>query len=172
MIESPLETLSAEEEAAFEREARLEREAIRTDGKGGALYSFPQTQEDPHEIETAVSFIRSDALPVKAINWIWHGYLALGKLHVLCGRPGCGKTSIAVSFAAAVTCGAGWPDNSWSESGDVVIWSGEDDPADTLIPKLIKSGAELSRVHFVDKTKDIDGTRAFDPSTDMDALRR
>ena len=122
--------------------------------------------------EVTVATVQATDLTIKAIDWLWAGYLALRKLHILCGRPGCAKTTIALKLSASVTIGDGWPDGSTSEPGNVVIWSGEDDPADTLIPRLILSGAETDRVYFVRGTTDIDGSREFDPSTDMEPLRR
>ena len=54
--------------------------------------------------------------------------------------------------------------------GNVLIWSGEDDVADSLIPRLIACGADVSLVHFVSGTTDERGKRAFDPAKDMRAL--
>jgi len=53
----------------------------------------------------------------------------------------------------------------------VLIWSGEDDPRDTLVPRLIACGADLSRIHFVGSVTEEDGIRAFDPARDADLLR-
>ena len=55
--------------------------------------------------------------------------------------------------------------------GSVLIWSGEDDPRDTLVPRLIACGADLSRIHFVGSVTEEDGIRAFDPARDADLLR-
>jgi hypothetical protein len=123
-------------------------------------------------VEATVTTVQATDLTVKSIDWLWIGYLALRKLHILCGRPGCAKTTIALKLSASVTIGEGWPDGSESEPGNVVIWSGEDDPADTLIPRLVLSSAEIDRVYFVHGTTDIDGSREFDPSTDIEPLRR
>jgi putative DNA primase/helicase len=53
-----------------------------------------------------------------------------------------------------------------------VIWSGEDDPADTLIPRLVLSGADLSRVYFIADIREGNERRSFDPARDMEPLRR
>jgi putative DNA primase/helicase len=92
-------------------------------------------------------------------------------MHVLAGAPGTGKTTIALALAATVTTGGRWPDGSRCDVGDVLIWSGEDSPADTLAPRLIASGANMSRVHFVGPTvESIGERRPFDPATDFPAL--
>jgi putative DNA primase/helicase len=119
-----------------------------------------------------VQLLCADQIKVEPIRWLWKGWLARGKLHVLAGAPGTGKTTIAMGMAATVSCGGRWPDGGRTVLGDVVIWTGEDDPADTLVPRLIACGAGLSRVHFVVAVRD-DGceSRAFNPATDMSALQ-
>ncbi|MGY6517382.1 MAG: AAA family ATPase [Lysobacteraceae bacterium] len=118
----------------------------------------------------AVRLIRADSITLKPIRWLWPGWLACGKLHVLAGAPGTGKTTIALALAAYLTTGRQWPDGSRCEPGAVLVWSGEDDPADTLAPRLAAAGADLSRVHFVGSVTGEDGPRPFDPSRDLMAL--
>ena len=76
-----------------------------------------------------------------------------------------------MKIAATVSNGARWPDNSKSPRGEVLIWSGEDDSKDTLIPRLALAGADLEHVHFISTVTDSDGRRSFDPARDMAALR-
>ena len=111
------------------------------------------------------------AIKAVAIRWLWQGWLAAGKFIVLGGSPGTGKTTLAVLMAAILTQGGRWPDGSYSPVGNVVIWSGEDDPADTLVPRLTASGADMNRVFFVTGVEDQGEDRAFDPAKDMPALR-
>lgn len=119
-----------------------------------------------------VSLIRACEVIPEPISWLWHGWLAAGKMHVFGGAPGTGKTTISMGLAATVTTGGRWPDGSRSIAGNVVIWSGEDDPADTLIPRLALSGADLSRVYFIADIRDGNERRSFDPARDMEPLRR
>jgi putative DNA primase/helicase len=105
------------------------------------------------------------------ITWLWSGWLAAGKIHILAGAPGSGKTTISMRFAATVTKGGYWPDGTKSKTGSVVIWSGEDDPDDTLIPRLALSGADLSRVFFISGIKEGNKNRSFDPANDLEALK-
>lgn len=110
-------------------------------------------------------------LTPEPVRWLWLGWLALGKLHILAGAPGQGKTTIALSFAATVTIGGKWPDGTRAPKGNVLIWSGEDDPADTLLPRLLASGADRSRVFFVSGTR-VDGkVEPFDPAQDLAGLQ-
>jgi putative DNA primase/helicase len=124
------------------------------------------------EYASTVELLRGSDVKPEAVTWLWPGWLAAGKMHVLGGAPGTGKTTISMALAATVTTGGRWPDGSRSPVGNVVIWSGEDDPADTLVPRLALSGADLSRVYFIADVFDGDGRRSFDPARDMEPLRR
>lgn len=69
---------------------------------------------------------------------------------MLAGRPGVSKTGLACELAATITRGRHWPDGAGrAPVGDVVFMSAEDDPADTLVPRLQVAGADLDRVHFL-----------------------
>ena len=117
-----------------------------------------------------VTLTRADTIGPQAVSWLWPGWLARGKLHILAGAPGTGKTTAALAMAATVTIGGRWPDGTWAAPGAVAIWSGEDDPADTLVPRLLAAGADPARVHIVAGVTDARGRRPFDPATDMPAL--
>jgi len=105
-------------------------------------------------------------LTAAPIDWLWVHWLARGKLAILAGPPGQGKTTIAIDMIATLTSGRCWPDGTRCEPGNALMWSGEDDPTDTLLPRLMAAGADLSRVHFVSGTR-IDGELLpFDPARD------
>jgi hypothetical protein len=90
-------------------------------------------------------------IEAKPVRWLWPGRIARGKLTILAGNPGLGKSQITASIAAIVTTGACWPsDRERCTPGDVLFLSAEDDPADTLRPRLEAVGADLRRVHVID----------------------
>jgi hypothetical protein len=121
----------------------------------------------PELVVDGVVLLNGADLTPQPVSWLWRDWLALGKLHILAGAPGQGKTTIAIAMAATVTSGGRWPDGSRCERGHALIWSGEDDPADTLLPRLIAAGADKSRVHFVSGTRTEGELQPFDPATDM-----
>lgn len=117
-----------------------------------------------------VTIIDGDAIRPEPIRWLWESWLARGKLHIMAGAPGCGKTTIELTFAAVVAAGGRWPDGTPCSPGHVLIWSGEDDPGDTLLPRLLAAGGDPRCVHFVGDVIDPEGPRPFDPATDVPAL--
>lgn len=118
----------------------------------------------------AVNIISAASIHPEAIDWLWGGWLAAGKVHILAGMPGTGKTTIALKMAATITAGGQWPDGTPAPQGDVLMWSGEDGLQDSLVPRLAASGADLTRVHFVGDVGVGKEARPFDPATDMPML--
>ena len=118
-----------------------------------------------------VALLRADTVEPEEIEWLWPGWIAIGKFHLLAGRAETGKTTLALEFAAKITKGLPFPDGTAAPQGSVMIWSGEDSPADTLLPRFIACGGDRSRLHFVSGIRAEDGkTRPFDPAQDVEAL--
>jgi putative DNA primase/helicase len=105
-----------------------------------------------------------------APNWLWPGWLCSGKLHLIAGESGGGKTTVATKLAAIVSTGSTFPDGTPSSAGDVMIWSGEDSVEDTLVPRLAAAGADLDRCMFPDAVGVGDKQRPFDPLLDVPLL--
>lgn len=117
-----------------------------------------------------VDLHRASDIQPAPIRWLWPGWLARGKLHILAGAPGVAKTTIAMHLAACITTGDPLPGGFRPTLGNVLIWSGEDDPADTLVPRLLAAGADLDRTFFVGDAREGADVRSFDPATDIPAL--
>ena len=90
----------------------------------------------------------SDVKP-QEIDWLWKGRIPVGRLTLLSGVPGLGKSFLTVDMAARISVGRAWPDGSPCKLGSVVLVSCEDDPADTIRPRLDACGADTGRVHVL-----------------------
>ena len=95
----------------------------------------------------------------ETITWLWAGRFPAGKLSMIYGAPGLGKSLLSTDMAATISRGMPWPDGAPCEQGDVLILSGEDEADDTIIPRLIAANADLGRVHIMD------GMLGRDPKT-------
>jgi hypothetical protein len=95
-----------------------------------------------------VGLIRVADVDRQHVSWLWHGRIPYGKLTVLDGDPGLGKSTITLDIAARFTTGSPMPDGSrLDHRGSVVLLSAEDGIGDTIRPRLEAAGADLERVH-------------------------
>jgi len=104
--------------------------------------------------------------------WLWPGRIPLGKLTLLIGDPGLGKSLVTIDIGSRVTRGSVFPDGAPCESGSVIILSAEDDAADTIRPRLEAASADISRVHVLEavRVQLSDGSlteKAFSLETDV-----
>jgi hypothetical protein len=94
--------------------------------------------------------IRLNTVAPKPITWLWRGRIAIGKLTMLSGDPGLGKSLLTIDLSARVSMGARWPDSSdYTPLGGVVMLSAEDDAADTIRPRLDAAGADCLRISLL-----------------------
>lgn len=85
----------------------------------------------------------------RPVEWLDDGNIALGKLTLIAGDPGLGKSFLTLDLAARLSRGA-LPDAGRGRPGSAMILSAEDDPNDTIRPRLEAMGAHLARVHIVE----------------------
>jgi putative DNA primase/helicase len=143
------------------------------DAQAACMYQPPLREPtDSHldAVQDGVVLVCGGTLKPQPIDWIWSYWLAMGKLHILAGAPGQGKTTIALALAATLTVGGRWPDGTRCEVGNVLIWSGEDDPADTLLPRMMAMGADINRIFFVTGARVNGELTTFDPARDLRQL--
>lgn len=120
-----------------------------------------------------VNAVKASSIKPLPIRWLWPGWLAQGKLHILAGAGGTGKTTLLLGLIATITTAGRWPDGEvCREAGNALIWSSEDDPSDTLVPRLIAAGADMGRVYIIQGRTNAGGeTDPFDPGNDIGLLR-
>ena len=120
----------------------------------------PQKQGGQDQTRTA-SRLRIDPMDKvesQSVTWLWGNRLAIGKLTLLAGDPGIGKSQIATDIIARLTTGTKWPDGGMTPEGSVIMLSAEDSASDTIRPRLEAAGADLKRVHILRAAVAEDGT--------------
>lgn len=90
-----------------------------------------------------------DRVRARAVRWLWARLVPLGKVTVVAGAPGLGKSLLLVWLAARVSRGEA-PGSLAGEPAAVLLASAEDDPEDTIKPRALAAGADLSRVSLID----------------------
>jgi putative DNA primase/helicase len=136
--------------------------------------SSASVQYDKSQAGSGLDVIRvSDVTPV-AIEYLWPNRLARGKAHGLAGEGGQGKSTILADFTVRATTGDRWPDGAAGlPAGDVIWLSAEDDVADTLAPRLIAAGADVSRVFVIRSVRDEENRqRGFSLQADLHRLEQ
>src|SRR5687767_8209686 len=97
-----------------------------------------------------VSVKCADITPA-SVSWLWKPYLARGKLAVLDGDPGTGKSFVTIDLAARITTGVPMPGApaARSEPGSVLLLNAEDDARDTIRPRVAAAGGDPDRVRVL-----------------------
>jgi AAA domain len=110
------------------------------------------------------------------VSWLWPGKIAKGKLSLLAGEPGLGKSQAALSIAAAVSAGSVLPTGERTPKGSVIVLSSEDTPEDTMVPRLKAVGAELDKIHILSMVREtkagFESHRSFNLQADLPVLER
>jgi len=108
-------------------------------------------QESPTKPKKIVSanFVRTSEIQPKPVEWLWPERIARGKITLVCGNPGLGKSFLTCDIAARVSKGKAWPDGAEGCSGSVLMLSAEDDPADTIVPRLISADADRTKIEIL-----------------------
>ncbi len=115
---------------------------------------------------------RVSDVEAQPIQWLWRQRIALGKVTLISGDPGLGKSQLTAFLAAKVSTGGVWPNSDGaSPSGTVIMLSCEDDVADTIRPRLEAVGADLKRVHVIEAVRTGEGhSRGFSITADLEKL--
>ncbi|HXH51351.1 MAG TPA: AAA family ATPase [Terriglobia bacterium] len=118
---------------------------------------------------------RFSTIEPEPLHWLWPGRIPAGKPTLLAGDPGLGKSLSTVDIAARVSTGTRFPDGAECEQGNVIFLSAEDDPGDTIRPRLDAAGADVSRIHLIEAVRNFtpDGRSVedqFNLERDMGAL--
>ena len=141
------------------------------------LFQISETGTNNTEVisgENSLRIIKASDVEIRPIKWLWSGVMALGKLIILSGEPGLGKSQVSLFVASIVSKGGYWPvTNEKTESGNVLILSAEDGAQDTIIPRLEALGANLDNIHIICAVPIENGKeRSFDLTLDVEKLQK
>lgn len=161
----------------------------------GDIYDWLESRDavEPEALRGIVECFADDAVPLDhdeivggpvltcladvepaEVRWLWLRRVALGRITLLVGMPGEGKSFLTMYMASRVTTGSPWPDESDCPRGSVIFISAEDDPADTIRPRLDVHHADVRRVHLLAMVRkpDKDGEQkeVMFTLSDVDAL--
>jgi putative DNA primase/helicase len=120
--------------------------------------------------KAAAEYERCADTKMSKVDWLWSDHLARGKLTMLCGDSTLGKSQIAIGLTAALTKTGEWPDGDTAPSGSVIILSAEDAINDTVVPRLVAAGADLSRVYCLKCVRVEGKTQSFNIQTNMNLI--
>ena len=131
-------------------EVQTRRQEI-TDGKylREAVYGL----REPLPQEETIEIIRMSEVDTQAVEWLWKPYIPFGKVTIVQGNPGEGKTTFALRLAAACTTGGTLPGMKPLPPFQVIYQTAEDGLGDTVKPRLIEAEADLDRVLVIDEAK-------------------
>lgn len=104
---------------------------------------------------TELNIINMADVEAVAVKWLWKPYIPLGKITIIQGDPGEGKTTLALSIAAVLTQGEKLPNEAESQAPmNVIYQTAEDGLADTIKPRLEAVNADCTRVLVIDESKE------------------
>lgn len=125
------------------------------DAKNGIGAACPEKESSAAVNSVDPVLIRlADVQPVP-LEWLWKGRIPRGKLTILDGDPGTGKSMLSLDLAARVTKGSPMPDGSPGVLGGVVLMAGEDDPADTIRPRFDAAGGDPAQVVILQGLREV-----------------
>lgn len=112
--------------------------------------------------ELDFKIIKASEITPKPIEWLWKDKIAKGKVSLIAGNPGLGKSQVCLNLASIVSKGACFPaSNEKVKEGKVIIFSAEDDYSDTIIPRIISNGGKIENINFIESIikKDKEGNK-------------
>lgn len=124
------------------------------------------------------SVARLDSVGGTEVRWLWHRHIPLGKLTIIAGQPGVGKSTVAAHFAAIVSSGGNWPETpsqpdphdiafqpgyflrrpASQPPSNVLLFASEDNVADTIAPRLQALEADRSKIYVSTQQTPLDET--------------
>lgn len=101
-----------------------------------------------------LKIISMDEVPVEEVEWLWYPYIPFGKLTIIHGDGGEGKTTLILQLAALLSRGEKLPcDSTEREPIKVIYQTAEDGLGDTIKPRLLAGNADCSQIKVIDESE-------------------
>jgi len=148
---------------------------------GGSLEQLERLAKSIQPFKPAAQAIPEEPAPVivrladvtpEAVEWIWRGRLAKGKMTVLIGDPGIGKSSVTMDVASRITRGASWPDGGPAPIGNVLLLTAEEGLADTVRPKIDVYNGDPGRIFALQGIRQGETETSFSLDGDIHQLEK
>jgi hypothetical protein len=102
----------------------------------------------PEPNDLVPGLVPASRLVARPIDWLWPGWLPLGKLAILDGDSGLGKSLLTLDLCARLSTGRPFPDDRpGPQAAAAIVLNGEDDAEDTILPRLRATGADVNKVY-------------------------
>lgn len=118
---------------------------------------LPAFFEKGEKTKMKLELIKASDVEIKEVEWLWYPYIPYGKVTVLQGDSGDGKSTFVLNLAAMLSRGEPMPftDGSGQEPVNIIYQSSEDDADDTIVPRFVKAGGDPNRLIFISEKEKI-----------------
>ena len=101
-----------------------------------------------------LKLISASSVEPKEITWLWYPFIPIGKVTIIQGDPGDGKSTFMLTLAALMTKGEPFPfsGSDYTEPKNVIYQTSEDDADDTVVPRFLKAGGNPDYLTFIDES--------------------
>lgn len=102
-----------------------------------------------------VKLISANSIEPKEVKWLWYPFIPIGKVTIIQGDPGDGKSTFMLKLAAMMSRGEPFPftNEEWMEPRHVIYQTTEDDADDTVVPRFLKAGGDPRYLTFIDESE-------------------
>jgi hypothetical protein len=130
---------------------RREEESKAAAPKKGEFLFHTTDSDDTVGEKVSIVGIRMSDIVTEKLEWLWQDRIPSGNITLFGGQPGCGKSVVLLDIIARATTGREWPDGKPNTLGprDVLLLASEDGEADTIKPRLIAAGADMTKIVMV-----------------------
>ncbi|MDH0549604.1 MULTISPECIES: AAA family ATPase [Stenotrophomonas] len=162
--------LEIQREATKAEETRLEQEKVRL--KRDLLKKGLGIEESPGSPRALVGRTLG-TVQMRAIDWLWIGWIPKGYVTLLAGETGAGKSTVLADVTARVTTGAPWPGEYQQREPSRVLWLGSEDSIEEMTaPRLVACGGNLNNVVEIQGVTQQGKRNTFSMQDDLDEIRR